>query len=346
MPDESIQAALKAHPVADLAWLARRKEEIVEPALPIIDPHHHLWDHPGDRYLLDEALQDFTSGHNVVATVHLQCRSMYRASGPEEFKPVGETEFINGIAAQSASGLYGPTKVCAGIVGTVDLLLGNRVEPVLESHLAAGGDRFRGVRPTIVWHESKEVLPAGNVPNVLSRPEAMAAVKSISKFGLSLDLWAFFTQLDEVAQVCRDNPDLTVVVNHAGGPLGIGPYADRREDVFVEWRKNLEIVSRCENAVIKLGGLAMRYGGFAFNELPEPPSSDVLVENWKRYFDVCIELFGPQRCMFESNFPVDRGMCSYQVLWNAFKKMTKHFSETERRYLFSGTAARVYRLAD
>ena len=292
MSDDSIRAAIKAHLGVNLAWLATRKEPIVEPELKIVDPHHHVWDMSGNRYLFDEVSADFQSGHNVCASVHVQCHSMYRADGPEEMKPVGETEFINGVAAQSASGEYGPTRVCAGIVGTTDLMLGARVEPVLEAHVRAGGGRFRGIRPTLAWHESSQVRALDIQPHILVQKQAQDAIGCIDKLKLSLDVWVFFTQLDEVLEVCRSHPSLKVIVNHAGGPVGIGPYAGQREAVFAVWRSKIAALAQCPNAVIKLGGLAMRYGGFDFNKLPAPPSSDLLVEKWTPYIEACIESFG------------------------------------------------------
>src|SRR5207244_11406132 len=130
------------------------KESSLETDLPIVNPHHHLWQRGDPRYFVDELLADLNTGHNIVATVFLECRSMYRASGPAEFRPVGETEFVAGIAAMSASGNYGPTRVAAGIVGYADLTLGDRVEPVLLAHLRAGCGHFRGVRHSAGWDES------------------------------------------------------------------------------------------------------------------------------------------------------------------------------------------------
>jgi predicted TIM-barrel fold metal-dependent hydrolase len=342
--NDPILAATKAHPSLNLAWLATHKEAIVDPDLEIIDPHHHLLDMPGKRYLFDEALADMQSGHNIVASVHVQSHSMYRADGPQEMKPLGETEFANGMAAQCASGGYGRIRMCAGIVGSTDILLGGRVEPVLEAHLRAAGSRFKGIRPTLAWHESPQVRALEIQPHILMQPQSREAIACIHKLGLSLDVWVFFTQLDEVLDVCRSFPDLTVVINHTGGPVAIGPYAGQREAVFKEWRKKIDALATCPNAFIKLGGQAMRYSGFAFNEQPTAPSSDLLAEKWAPYFEVCIEAFGAGRCMFESNFPIDKAMCSYHVIWNAFKKITKGCSAAERANLFKGAAARAYRL--
>lgn len=343
MSDDSIQAVLKAHPTVRSDWLALHSEQIVDPEVPIVDPHHHLWDHPGDRYLAAEAESDFSRSHRVLSTVHVQCRSNYREHGPDALKPVGETEFVRQVAKRTIADNHS-LQLCAGIVGTVDLLLGADVQPVLEAHIEAGDGLFRGIRPMVVWHESQEILPASTAKGILTAAPTRAAVACIEKMGLTLDVWAFFTQLKDVATICRNHPDLTIVINHTGGPLGIGTYATMRDQVFAEWRSRVEELAALPNTVIKLGGLAMRYAGFGFNERPVPPSSDDLFAAWNPYMRLCVELFGPQRSMFESNFPVDKAMCSYAVLWNAFKKIAADFSNTERTHLFSGTAARVYRL--
>lgn len=344
MSDSVIKEALKKHIGVNHEWLALRKEDIVDPDLRMIDPHHHIWDNPGSRYLFDDYLADVNSGHNLAASVHVQCHSMYRSSGPEEMRCVGETEFVNGVAAQSASGGYGDFRMCAGIIGTVDLLSGGRVEPVLEAHIAAGGGRFRGIRPTVAWHESSEVRALDIQPHILMESSSREAIALIDRFGLTFDIWAFFTQLDETLDVARSFPDLPVIVNHIGGPVGIGPYEGKREEVFRQWAQNMQALSELPNVSVKLGGLAMRYGGFAFNKLPLPPGSDELAQKWKPYVEKTIDLFGPERCMFASNFPVDRAMCSYHILWNAYKKMTKDFSVTEKNSLFFDTAKNTYKL--
>jgi L-fuconolactonase len=342
--DDPIKTALKLQPGYRPDWLARTREEVIDPERVIIDPHHHIWDRPGSRFLFDEALAEFTSGHKVVSTVHAPCHSMYRAAGPEELQPVGETEFINGIAAQSASGGYGPLRLCAGMVGTADLMLGSRIEPVLQDHLRAGGARFKGIRPAIAWHESDQVRVGDVQPGILKTRQARDALRQVAAHGLVLDVWVFFTQLDEVLDLCRAMPELPVVINHLGGPLGIGPYEGQREAVHERWAAGMKALARCENVVVKLGGLTMRYAGFKFHLLDAAPTSDLLVQSFRPYIEHCIEQFGANRCMFESNFPVDRGMCSYTVLWNAFKKLAASASAAEKDQLFAGTAARVYRL--
>ncbi|MBU9356128.1 amidohydrolase family protein [Burkholderia multivorans] len=343
MPDDSIHAVLNAHPTVRHGWLALRSEDILDPELPIVDPHHHLWDHPGDRYLANEAIRDLSSGHNITSTVHVQCRSMYRKYGPESLKPVGETEFVRQLAAATNTE-QAPLQLCAGIIGTVDVELGDGVQSALDAHIDAGGGRFRGIRPTVVCHESRDILPVSNPEGLLRAKSTRAAIARIQKMGLTLDLWTFFTQLDDVADLCRDYPDLTVIINHTGGPLGIGPYKDKRAEVFEAWRARVQALAALPNTVMKLGGLAMRYAGFGFHERTLPPSSDELVHAWAPYMRFCIELFGTERCMFESNFPVDKATCSYSVLWNAYKKIAADLTATERMNLFSGTAARTYRL--
>jgi predicted TIM-barrel fold metal-dependent hydrolase len=325
-------------------WLGQVEEEIIEPDLPVIDAHHHLWDPPGRRYLFDEFLADLNTGHRVTATIFAPCRAMYRAHGPEEFKCVGETEFIAGVAARSDSGLYGSTRICAAIVGSVDFALGDRVAPVLEAHIQAGGGRFRGIRGRTSWHEDPTIHKLPTPKDVLTDPATFAAIRQIGKLGLLLDLWVFHTQLDDAIALARSFPDLPIIVNHVGGPLGIGSYRTRRDEVFVYWMQRIETLASLPNITMKVGGLAMRYTGFDFHERARPPASDELVEAWQPYVDTCIQAFGPDRCMFESNFPVDKAMCSYPVLWNAFKKLAVQYTSGEKTALMSGTAARVYKI--
>ncbi|TPG41897.1 amidohydrolase [Roseomonas nepalensis] len=327
-------------------WLARVKEEIIDPGLPIVDAHHHLWDRPGSRYLLDELLRDTGGGHDVRATVYVQARSMYRAEGPDEACSLGETEFANGVAARSASGLYGPIRACAGIVGMVDLMLGDGVVPLLERHLRAGGERFRGVRNQTAWHAAPEINsnPVPSQRGLLSEPVFRRGAARLSEHGLSLDVWAYHTQLDEVLALARALPDLTVVLDHCGGPLGAGPYRGRRAEVFAEWTGWMRRLAACPNVVMKLGGLGMAVGGFDFERQDRPPTSEQLAAAWHPYLETCVEAFGTARCMFESNFPVDKGSYGYVVLWNTFKRFAARASAEERTALFSGTATRTYRL--
>jgi len=344
MSDRSIFNALKSHIAVNNEWLEQTRETILEPDLEIVDPHHHLWDFPGNRYLLDELLSDFSSGHNIVASVHTQCRSMYRSEGPEDMKPVGETEFVNGIAAMSASGMYGKTVACAGIIGATDLLLGEKVRPVLEAHMEAGGGRFRGIRPSVAWHESSEVRALDIPSGILMDRRARDAIREIARLELTLDLWCFFTQLDEVCDVARAFPNVKVIINHTGGPVGIGPYEGKEAEVYRQWKEKLIALAALPNTYMKLGGLGMRYSGIKANYDAPPLGSIELAKRWALYIHTAIDLFGPNRCMYESNFPVDKGVCSYHVLWNAFKRLSEHYSDAEKKMLFSQTALDVYSL--
>jgi L-fuconolactonase len=326
-------------------WLDRRVEAILEPDMPIVDPHHHLWDRPGWRYLLDELLADLNSGHNIVATVFLQCRAMHRADGPEPLRPVGETEFVNGVAAMSASGGFGPTRVCAGIVGHADLTLGAPVRDVLEAHLRAGGDRFRGIRHSNAWDASVPRPTNAPRPGLLAEPDFRAGFAQLAPLGLSFDAWLYHPQIPELTALARAFPDTPIVLNHVGGPLGIGAYAGRRDEMVAAWTASIRDLATCPNVSVKLGGLGMPLTGLGFHEQAEPPSSERLAEASRPYFETCIAAFGTDRCMFESNFPVDKESFSYAVYWNACKRLTQGASATEKAALFSGSAARFYRIA-
>jgi len=340
-------------------------EPILEPDLPIIDPHHHLWDrrqrvaemraplHAFEKtiqltplYLLDQLLADLNTGHNIIATVHVQCGAFYRASGPEALRPVGETEFINGVAAMSASGLYGPVHACAGMVGFADLRLGDGVDAVLDAHIAAGGGRFRGVRHMMAHDEDPTVLgPLAAMPAGLAGDSAVrAAGRRLGARGLSLDAWVLEPQLPEIADLARACPGAAIVLNHAGTPLGVGNHAGKRDERFPIWRDSIRQIAALPNVHVKLGGLAMPFPGFADLGPGKQPSSQQLAGLWRPWIETCIEAFGPQRCMFESNFPVDRWGASYPTLWNAFKRITAGASATEKQALYAGAAMAFYRL--
>ena len=327
-------------------WLDRRTEAIIEPDLPIVDPHHHLWDRPGWRYLLPELLEDLSSGHNIVSTVYLQARAMHRAGGPEELRPVGETEFVNGVAAMSASGTYGKTRICEGIVGYADLRLGAGVRRVLEAH-GRITDRFRGIRHISAWDEFHGLRnPAFEMPPGLMATQGFReGFAVLEPMGLSFDAWLYHPQIDDLVSLARAFPQTRIVINHAGGPLGIGPYAGRRDEIFKTWSTAMRTLAKCPNVHAKLGGLGMKLNGFGFEDKTDPPSSDELAAAWKPYVETCIEAFGAGRCMFESNFPVDKGAYSYAVFWNACKKLAKGASAAEKSDLFAGTAVRFYRLS-
>lgn len=331
----------------DEAWLAKQPvEPILEPDLPIIDTHHHFWERDDRRYLLDELLADCRTGHNIEATVFVECHSMYRASGPEAFRPVGETEFVAGIAAMSASGLYGPTRVAAGIVGFADLTLGDRVAPVLEAHIRAGGGRFRGVRHSAAW-DADPIIGSSRTTNGLHlfmQPDFRAGLARLTALGLSLDAWVFHPQLDDVIDLARSCPDANIISGHVGGVLGYGPYAGKTDEVFAFWKSRMVELAKCPNVVMKLGGMMMRLAAFDYGTEPVPPTSAQLADCWRPYMETCIELFGADRCLFESNFPVEKMGSGWAVLWNAFKRIAAGASEAEKQALFNGTARRAYRL--
>jgi L-fuconolactonase len=341
-------------------------EVILEPDLPIIDPHHHLWDLPevafanrpvpqhgfdtvirrAMRYLLPEFLADLNTGHNIRATVFVQCRAMYRADAPDAFKPVGETEFVNGVAAMCASGIYGAIRACAGIVGHVDLTAGAAVSDVLQAHLKAAGDRFRGIRHSASYDADSNVLgPLVRVgAGLFTAKTFREGYAQLGKFNLSFDAWLLEPQLPELIALAAAFPNIPVILDHVGTPLGIASYQGKREERFPIWRDNIRKLAALPNVSVKLGGLAMAFCNFpSFLQSPAA-SSTQLASEWKPYIETCIELFGVHRCMFESNFPVDMGSCTYAVLWNAFKVLAMHYSADEKAALFSGTAQRVYRL--
>jgi L-fuconolactonase len=327
-------------------WLRQWDEPVLEPELEIIDAHHHLWDRASGRYLFEDLLQDAYSGHNVRASVYVQCKTMFDISRPEQFRSVGEVEFANGVAALSASGQYGDFRACAAIVAGADLTHGLAIAPVLEEMIERAGPRLRGIRNTTAWHADPAIVTNPNPPpaGLLKEQHFRQGVSCLGRYGLSLDIWAYHTQLGEVLALAKAFPDLVIVLDHVGGPLGAGQYQGRRDEVFSEWADSLSELSRLPNVVVKIGGLGMSVGGFNLHQRPTPPGSEELAQLWEPYIIQCIELFGTQRCMFESNFPVDKGMYSYKVLWNAFKRLTKGFSQSEKADLFSGTATRIYRI--
>lgn len=334
------------------AWLDLTKEETLEPDLPIIDPHHHLWDaRPGNyvqpRYLTDEMVADVSSGHNIVATVFIECGAMFREDGPEHMKCVGETEFVNGIAAMCASGLYGKTRIAAGIVGTAPLRQGDKASAeALDAQIAAGNGRFRGIRVGATWDASPDV---GNhrtnpPPQMYLDPTFRAGFQHLAPRGLTFEAWCFHPQLPELVDLAKAFPDTTIILDHFGGPIGVGPYAGKEDEVFQTWRTNIAPLAELPNVRAKLGGLVMEVNGFGWQDQPAPPSSQTLMERTRRYYEHTIDIFGVERCMFESNFPVDKVACSYHVLWNSFKRLTAGYSDADKAWLYHDTAKATYRL--
>ena len=332
------------------AWLAQLDEEVVEPDLKICDPHHHLWGERKDaimpRYLLEDLVADTGSGHNIVSTVFVEAKAMYRADGPEAMKCVGEVEFVNGVAAMSASGLYGPTRACLGIIGATDLDVGGAAGEVLDAMIAAAPNRFRGIRHSATW--DPDPLVRGHrksPPHRMLNPSHRDGAGELAKRGLVYEAWCFHPQIPELVDMARALPDLDIVLDHVGGPAGIGAaYEGRREEVREVWERNIGELANCPNVSVKLGGIFMEVNGFAWHKRPAPPSSDELAEAARPYFEFVIEKFGPDRAMFESNFPVEKISTGYKLLWNAFKKVARGYSPSEKARLFHDTAARVYRI--
>ena len=324
-------------------WLALHSEPALEPGLAIIDAHHHLWDHANNPYGPADLLADAGAGHRILATVFVECGAWYRKDGPASLASVGETESVNRIAkASDAAGAS--CRIAAGIVGNADLLLGAEVAAVLDAHLQAAPGRFKGIRNSSVYHPDPRARGsmANPPPGLLLDPQFRRGFACLSPRGLSFDGWMYHTQLADLVDLAQAFPGTSIVLNHVGGPIGIGPYAGKREEVFADWQLSMRQLARCQNVSVKLGGMGMRLFGFDFASQDQPPDSHALAKAWAPYVMACIEAFGPGRCMFESNFPVDKGTASYVAIWNAFKRITAALGADERKALFSQTAARVY----
>lgn len=326
-------------------WLAKRQEAPLRPDLAIVEAHHHLWTRGGEPYLLPEFLEDANDGHRVVSTVYMECHAHYRTDGPEHLRPVGEVDYASGIAEQCEN-RPGGARVCAGIVGCTDLRLGDRVREVLDAMDAAGRGRFRGIRQIAAWHPDPRVK--GTItnppPGLLLDQDFRRGLNVLAANGMSFDTWALHTQLVELYDLACACPDIPIVMDHTGGAIGMGLYVGRRDLAFAEWRSAIRALAKAPNVYAKIGGFGMRLWGFGFHQQPLPPSSEELATALRPYVETCIEAFGPDRCMFESNFPVDKGSFSYRNLWNAFKRIVQHHSDHEQQRLFRGTAEHVYRL--
>ena len=327
------------------AWLDQVKEEIIDPGRRIIDPHHHLWSEPlaFGRYELADLWADTGSGHNIEKTVFIDCHANYRVDGPGRMKPIGETEYVTGVAAASRNDPKQAT--IAAIVSHANLLLGDAVEEVLQAHEAAGQGLFRGIRHAGPYDDSGSLVNAGGGrPCPYAEPDFQTGLRKLAAMGYSYDTWHFHMQNAAFLELARAVPEATMVLDHFGTPLGIGVYADQREAIFEQWREDIAAIAQCPNVYAKLGGLAMIDNGFGWDSQDRPPTSDEFVAAQRRYYEHTIECFGPERCMFESNFPVDRLSISYPVLWNGLKKIAAQYSESEQDAMFYGTAAKVYKI--
>jgi predicted TIM-barrel fold metal-dependent hydrolase len=320
----------------------RHVETALEPGLVIVDPHHHLWPPTGGHsmavpYSLEDLRADVTGGHDIRATVYLECSSRYRTYGPENLRPVGETEWVASLPA--ADGLL------SGIVGFADMLLGTEAGPVLDEHVAAGDGRFRGTRHSVAWDPSPDVINTARNPpeGVLTTEVFGRGVAEVARRGLVFETWGYFHQLTDLIPLARKHPELTIVVDHLGGPVVSGPYAAKRDEVLADWRAALRALAAHENIVLKLGGIG--FPPFVEEKVRTGSrSSEALAAYWGPELRFCIETLGPDRCLFESNFPVDRALCDYVTLWNVFKRVTADLSPDDRRKLFSDTARRVYQI--
>lgn len=333
------------YPSPNAAWLAQSVEEVLVPDLPIIDPHHHLWIEDGAPYLGAEIMEDLASGHHIQATVFVQAHYGYRSDLPPELAPTGETEKVRAISdACAASGCT--TRVAEGIVAFADLTLGEAVQDVIEAHFEAARGALRGIRHGVSRdsHFPKGIVLRPAPEGLLQDTRYRDGLHILRAMGLSYDAMLYHQQLGELTDLARTMPDLPIVLDHMGTMLGVGPYETRRDETFAEWRLSMTELARCENVTIKLGGRGMIICGARWHERPAPPSSQELAEAWRPQIETCIELFGAERCMFESNFPVDKAMYSYRTVWNAFKRLTAGASPAEREALFAGTAARTYRI--
>ena len=319
-------------------------ESPLEPELPICDAHHHLWQRPPHGYMLEDLLQDLSAGHNIVSTVAVECRYAYRRGGPDELKPVGEVEFLESVAERADADATIKPRVAAAIVGHADLLLGDAVAAVLEAHLAASPHRFRGIRHSATW-DASQALRSEAPQRLFGDSRFRRGFACLEKLGLSFDAWVYHPQLREVAELARAFPAVRIILNHIGAPLGIGPYTDKRTEVFQVWSSGIVELAKCPNVVVKLGGVGSLRSGYDWHERPAKPSSVELAQILRPYFEHCIEKFGVERCLFESNFPPEKLANTYVNLWNAFKRVTENYRADERAALFHNTAARVYRIA-
>ena len=330
-------------------WLDLTIEETLEPDLPICDPHHHFWDHrleriPYQEYLLPELVDDITSGHNVTSTVFIEARSMYRENAPDHMKPIGEVEFVQGLAAAGASGVYGSSRAAAAIVGHANLNLGSAVREVLEALQQASPNRFRGIRHSVTWdpHPEIENTALHKIESQMLSTDFQDGAKVLADMGFTFEAWMYSHQLSELVALAKNVPDLKIILNHVGGLVLDGPYESRRDEVLENWRSSIKDLSECSNVVVKLGGIGMPRTGFDWHRRDKPIGSEELAAQMAPLLSYCIEQFGPERGMFESNFPVDKVSYSYNVLYNAFKIFSKDYSETERALMFRDNALKIY----
>lgn len=328
---------------------AQESETAIDPHLPIVDAHHHLWDGPVHRFDGYEFLEEASSGHRIVASVFIECSTMYRQTGPLALRSIGETEYVNGIAAMTESGTYGECRVAAGIVGYTDLCDQLAAES-LDLHILRAGSRFKGVRYPVAWHPEPRFQHRRHKPSphLLRQADFRRGFDELARRGLSFDAWIYYNQASELMEIADLYPETTIIVNHLAGPVGIGE-ANAQSDIVAAWKDAIESLASRPNLIMKIGGLGMPLFGFHSRLTDKVPvgkamSSQDIADLWAPYAAFAIEAFGPDRCMFESNFPMDKELCSYNTLWNAFKRIAQPFPNEAKRWLFSRTAAKAYRL--
>jgi len=334
------------YPAPNLAWLERHREAIIEPELAIVDAHHHIWDEPGKPYLLDDLLVDLDSGHHIVATVFVQCHYAYREQGPEHLRPVGETLAIEAVRREALR-RRPQARACAAIVGFADMLADEaKLEELLEAHLAASPDHFRGVRQSVARdsHFPDGIVLRAAPAGMLADARFRRGLAQVAARGLSFDLLLYHEQIPELTALAHSMEQATIILDHYGCPLGVGHYRSRTKETFAQWQRDIVQLAACPNVHIKLGGLGMIIMGAEYHLGATPPSSVDLANAWRPYVETAVNAFGTQRCLFESNFPVDKAMFSYTVLWNAFKRLSSGASASEKADLFRNNAARLYRL--
>lgn len=327
-------------------WLALQREAPLEPGLPIVDAHHHLWQFPDKAYRGVDLLADAADGHRLVATVFVECKTSYREDGPEALRSLGEIDFVN-CEREDVRRIAAAPDVAAASVGHADLSLGDPAGEVLDALVRESGGRVRSIRNIAVWHADPSVRASAATPpqGLLSSRSFRDGFACLGDKRLAFDAWLVHTQLDELHDLACAFPATQIVLNHIGGPLALGPYATQRASVFEAWRGQMARLARLSNVAVKVGGFGMPLFGFDFAARPQPPDSRHIADTVRPYVDACIESFGADRCMFESNFPVDKGSYNYNTLWNAFKRLTHHRRPSDIEMLFGGTAQRVYRMS-
>ena len=328
-----------------LNWLSLRNEEAFDPLIRIVDPHHHLWNRGGSRYLADELREDALLTHNITNTVFVECKASYDRQAPKEFQPIGETRFVAAEAKKLAA-LGGPT--ISGIVSFADLSLGRAVTDILETHDSESSGLFRGVRHATAWSDDPNISISHTKPTkeLMKEKSFHEGVSVLGEFGYTFDAWLYFDQLSELVDLARSCPEVQIVLNHLGAPLAIGDWEKRYKEVDEIWKSQMIRLSNCENVALKIGGIGMdNYFKTGWSALSEPPDSKTVADFWKDRIHWCIDLFTPKRCMFESNFPVDRQALTYSVLWNSFQRIAENYEKHEKEFLFSRTACEIYKIS-